>query len=1004
MKTGIQRGFLSSSAIALIAGLVRGVCEVRGRGLRFAVASVAALAPVAVSAHTDLLGYIVTAGSSAGLYNVEIIYGSWHTGSIAPEGDLNLYQDGTLVGTQTFTSLLGPVANGVLPAGLVPGDNYFWADGDDLTSDGTGHTIYNFQSVTFLDITPGTFTFGYATTGGLSQNWTPSGNAIQNGSFVLTSGGGVVVPGTIPNIDMAQPSYASSGLETLVNPVFEGGTLAIDEDGVNYTTNFTLDDSPTNTVDSLGNDTTLSGVFSDTTGFAGTITFADTVGGGSVTLTGANTHTGGTTLDSGILILGGAGTLGAATGATTVNGGTLNLGGTSQTQASLTQNGGVIANGNIDVNDYVLTNGTLATDAVVDASNQFALTNGLIDGTLTGTGTLNKIGTGTVTLSGPNTYTGGTAITGGTLIGSAGSFGSGAIANDATLVLQQQTDATLLNPLSGTGVLNKLGGGTLAITGDNSAYTGTTNIVGGALDISGSLANSAVNVGSGALLTGTGTVGTTTLASGSAIMPAGTTLGGINVNGAFTQSAGAVYYTQISPATVTSDTIVVAGPAVLEAGAILNVSQTSFAINPIGTRYTVLTSNALTGTYTLTGNTHLTAFLTLVDTYDAQNAYLEVTQTTNFVDVAGTFNQRQTATGVQTLPPTSPVFTAVSLSPTIDDARYAYDQLSGEIYASLLGSLANDSRFARNAALSRMQDINCKVEQPDEKNQAVGSDDRNEQGCSSEYLTAWGSAFGSWGARDGDGNAHDLDRSTGGFFVGMDAPLDSTWRFGVFTGYSHSETNVDYVRSSAQTDDYHFGVYGSGQWSNLALRMGAVYTHHEISTNRHVAFGSFDERVSADYSARTAQTFAELAYQATFNSARFEPFAQIAYANVDTGGFNETGGSAALHSDGSTFDSTFTTLGVRFSGDYFVNGMKLRPNAMIGWRHAFESTAKTGLAFTGSSGFEVAGTPIASDTLVLEAGFDVDVTPNASLGLSYAGQYGDGEVDQGVRADFKLRF
>ncbi len=1174
---------MGSTALAFAAAVARGATAVQNSSITYGVAAVIALAPVVVAAHTNALGYIIGAGSAAGLFNVEIVYGSWHGGTIAPEGDLALSQDGTLIGTQTFTSLLGPVANGVVPDGLIPGTNYFFADGASLSPVNNGQGVFNFQSVTFLDLTPGTFTFGYATTSGLSVNWEPSGSAIQNGSFVLTAGGGVVVPGITPNIDTTEGSYASSGLGTDVNPVFEGGTLAIDEAGSSYSNDFTLDASASNTIDSLGNSTTLTGTFANAAGAAGTISFIDSVGGGTVTLEGANTHTGGTTLNSGTLALAGAGTLGAATGSTAVNGGTLDLGTTAQTQATLSQAGGVVTNGLIAVTDYVLTGGLLDASATVSAENEFALSGGGVAGTLTGTGAvvkdgagsvvlagandftggttvnagvlavtgagtlgsatgatvvnggaldlgttsqtqstltqnggvvangtaivdtytlnggalagsatvnasssfnvsegaiagaltgsgeLSKSGAGTVVLAGLNDYTGGTAITAGTLqigaggtsgsivgnvandgvlafnradaivfggdisgsgalvqagsgttvlagnntytggtlinagtvVGSVGSFGSGPIVNDSALVFQQDANATFGNLLAGSGVLTKAGQGVLEVAGDSSAFTGVTNVAAGSLLVSGSLANSAVNVGSGASLGGAGVVGSTTLLAGSTISPGSATLGGLTVNGSFVQGAGAVYQAQINPVTGASDVIIVSGAAALEAGAVLNVSQVSRAINPVGTRFTVLSAGSLAGTYTLVGDTNLTAFLSLVDTYDGANAYLEVAQTRSFVDVAATANQRGVASALQTLPTASPVFAAVALSLTQEEAQFAYDQLSGEVHASLLGSLANDSRFARNAALARLRSADCRADVADPNTSSSSS---STSGCEDEKVTAWGSAFGSWGDRDGNGNASSVDRSTGGFFVGMDTPLDPTWRVGLLTGYSQSTTDVDYLRSKAESDDYHIGAYSSGSWGDLNVRFGAIYTHHEISTSRQVAFGSFSETVSADYSANTAQTFAEISYQVAFAQAKLEPFAQIAYANVDTNGFRETGGFSALQDGDTSFDSTFTTLGLRATGLYTVNGLVVRPNGIIGWRHSFQSDLSTTLSYADSASFGVDGTPIAADALVVEAGFDVDVAPNAALGLSYTGQYGDGEVDQGVRADFKYRF
>ena len=532
-----RRILLTSASFSIMTAVGQGVREAARRTVLSATAAGLVMAPIAAQAHTDSLGYILTENTTnAGNFDVQIVYGSWHTGSIAPEGDLNLYKDGSLIGTETFAILLGNVADGVLPTGLTPGENYFYANGNDLSPTRVPGSsgIYNFQAATFLDLAPGTYTFGYATTSGLSVNWEPASAAINAGTFIINADGSVGVPGINDDIDTSQGSYGSSQLGTDLNPAFKGGTLAIDEDGETYSNNFTLDGSGTSTIDASGNSTTLSGSFSDeTSGTPGSITFADSGDGGRVTLTGVNTHTGGTTVDGGTVALGGSGTLGAASGTTTVNGGTLNLGGTSQVQATVQQSGGSLQNGTVTTGQYSLDGGTLAANAVVEASDSFDLTSGTVNGTLSGAGTVNKTGSGTVTVTGANDYTGGTVVSGGVLaISGSGTLGAdtgsttlnggtlslggtsrvqanldqaGGVLSDGTITVDDYSlaggtvnaDATIVanngfdlqagvvaGTLSGTGAVDKSGTGTVVLTGTND-YTGGTAVNGGTLALSG---------------------------------------------------------------------------------------------------------------------------------------------------------------------------------------------------------------------------------------------------------------------------------------------------------------------------------------------------------------------------------------------------------------------------------------------------------------------------------------------------------------------------------------
>ncbi|MBP2444337.1 outer membrane autotransporter protein [Rhizobium leguminosarum] len=78
---------------------------------------------------------------------------------------------------------------------------------------------------------------------------------------------------------------------------------------------------------------------------------------------------------------------------------------------------------------------------------------------------------------------------------------------------------------------------------------------------------------------------------------------------------------------------------------------------------------------------------------------------------------------------------------------------------------------------------------------------------------------------------------------------------------------------------------------------------------------------------------------------------------------------------------------------------------MLGWQHAFGDTTPTSdLSFDGGSKFTVAGVPIRQNAAVIEAGVDFTLTPAATFGLSYNGQFASDANDQSVHADFRVTF
>ncbi|MER9948491.1 autotransporter domain-containing protein [Mesorhizobium sp. M0047] len=602
--------------------------------------------------------------------------------------------------------------------------------------------------------------------------------------------------------------------------------------------------------------------------------------------------------------------------------------------------------------------------------------------------------TGTLNIGGAA----GAAATGAGILDSATlqfGFGTGALNFNHT-----NTNYTFDAAISGLGTINQIAGNT-NLTADSSGFTGATNVSGGRLAVNGSLASSLVTI-TGGMLGGNGTVGGIAAQSGGIIAP-GNSIGTLNVAGNVDQAAGSIYLVELT-STGTSDFLHAAGTATIDSGALIDVVKLDGAPYVAGTHYTVLQADGgVTGTYTFGGNTG-TAFLGLVDSYDANHLYLDVVQK-SFASVGLTPNQIAAGAGAESLGSGNPLFDAIFALPSEAAAQDAFDQLSGEIHASARGMLLEDSRFIRDAATSRISaafgDAGSTAALPV---MAYGEGGPEMVAADTDRFAVWGQAFGSWGNTDSDGNAAAFDRSTGGLLAGADTQL-GTWRVGLLGGYSHSSFDADDRNSSGKSDSYHLGLYGGTNWGAIAFRTGAAYSWNSLSTKRAVAFNGFTDGLSADYDAGTAQAFGELAYKADAGHFKFEPFANLAYVSVHTDGFSETGGAAALTSAGSTTDATFTTLGLRASTDLGLGEIKATVRGMLGWRHAFgDDTPASSFAFAGGDLFTIAGVPVARDAAVVEAGLDLNMSANATLGLSYTGQFGGGTVDQGAKVNLGLRF
>jgi outer membrane autotransporter protein len=523
----------------------------------------------------------------------------------------------------------------------------------------------------------------------------------------------------------------------------------------------------------------------------------------------------------------------------------------------------------------------------------------------------------------------------------------------------------------------------------------------------------------------------------------GNSIGTINVVGPYTQAANSTYTVELN--TTTSDLINVTGAATIQGGAGVNVVGAP-GFYTLGQRYTILTaSGGVTGQYaTLTDNLPFVDF-TLAS--DPSNIFLDVARSTvSFQEIAQTPNQRAAAAGAEALGVGNAVFDAAVMLDA-PNARRAFDLLSGEIHASVTGTILEDSRFVRDAINGRLRqsvggpasifapqfaalnfgevenstvalafDGGAMAYAATKRKRVRDTMDRAlpmkaAPAAAGRVFTTWGQAFGNWGHTRGDGNAASLSRTSGGLITGMDVTasgsLGDIWRAGFAGGYQHTSIDVADRNSSGGVDSYHLAAYGGRQIGALGLRAGAAYSWHDVSTSRNIVFPGFNDATKAQYNANTAQAFGEVGYGVTWRQFALEPFAGLAYVHVHTDSFAETGGAAALAGSGGTTSTTYSTLGLRAAALLpWQNLSNLIAKSSLGWRHAFGTVTPTAqLNFaSGTTSFLVAGAPVAREAAAVEMGLEGRVWRNGTFGLAYSGQIASNADDHGVNANFVQRF
>lgn len=650
--------------------------------------------------------------------------------------------------------------------------------------------------------------------------------------------------------------------------------------------------------------------------------------------------------------------------------------------------------------------------------------NVLFQGDMTGPGSLAITGPGTVTLSGANSYSGGTFVQQGTLALTGTLGGSVTVASGASFTSQggylvaagqsfqnggsfsSSTALYNLGTLLNTGTLTAPVGNTGTLTNSSVIIGAVTNV--GTLANGGAIMGHVINSG---MLTGTGSVLSLEQRAGGTLAPGGAgALGVASVFETMSTAAGSTLLVDLGPSGL-SDRVAAGGAVTLSGGTLaLNVLPAA----TIGSRYTVLTADSVSGRFDTLSVSN--PFFSASVSYDAADVAVTLGRSSVPLSVyAVTPNERAVANAADTLPYSNGLSQAlVQLSGGASAA--AYKALSGEAYASTSSALSAQSILVRNMVMDRARQPASTAPAPLPPLAyatpasagpfgALAPAASAEADAAAAQRAFWAEAFGAWGHLDGNGNASSASTSTGGVMVGVDGRIGTDWRAGFAAGYGSSQVSVADVAASTSADTVTIAVYGGGPVGALAARGGAAYGWSSMSASRTVNFSGFLNQLSADYGAQTAQLFGELAYPVAVSGVALEPFAGLAYVNVSTGAFTEAGGPAALSTGGSSSGVTYSSLGLRGTLPWAMGDLRGAARASLAWQHAFgDVTPMTTFSFSGSQPFTVAGTPVAQDAALVEAGLDIAFSSSLTASVFYAGQLASDAQENMLKGGLTLRF
>lgn len=347
----------------------------------------------------------------------------------------------------------------------------------------------------------------------------------------------------------------------------------------------------------------------------------------------------------------------------------------------------------------------------------------------------------------------------------------------------------------------------------------------------------------------------------------------------------------------------------------------------------------------------------------------------------------KSASQLQTAKPVATSNAAINalLGSDMATAAGAIDQLSGYNAADLGNATLSSIAPIGNGMLSAM-------------------DQRDPQDAHSDGQV-WVQAIGNSGRIGKQLGSYALKHSTKGLILGTDWAVSPDWRLGVIG--SKTQTRLDSHQFDGRLDSWHVGAYALHQDGPIALRLGAVYGNHDGSTKRHVAFNGFSDRLKGRYDANTQQVLGEVGYHLNVGHFDIEPYVQVGYQRYQRDRYTEKGGDAALQFSGQSQDNYNSNLGLRLARTFPLDqGMRLMPRLNLGWKHLYGETRGTSRQRLASEGntYTVEGVELDRDSLLLEAGLDLAVSPRHTLGLSYRGETGQDNRNGALMGQWRMMF
>jgi autotransporter-associated beta strand protein len=624
-------------------------------------------------------------------------------------------------------------------------------------------------------------------------------------------------------------------------------------------------------------------------------------------------------------------------------------------------------------------------------------------------------GTGYVDFSGSFGPNGDGRITAGSIAGSGTYYiGAGNTLTVGSNNLSTEVSGVIADFLCGCspgpGSLEKVGTGTLTLSGVNT-YTGTTTVFGGILDVEGSIAPSSLTtVNAGGTLTGAGTTGNATIASGGILLPGNGTPGSsMTIAGNLAFQSGALYLVQVTSATSTFANVT--GTAALDGFVGASIAANSTLMK----QYTILTAaGGHSGTFAGVDTLGLPGGLVASLSYDPTHAYL------NFaLDFAAksnlNINQQNVGTALTNffnanggIPFTFAAMTPADLSQASGETATGTQQATFEAMNLFLGLLTDPFIAGRGGSGSPASGATPFADQDDDASAYAAKKRDAARGAFAKIPTkaeaarndlldprwsVWGAAYGGGATTDGNA-ALGSNSSTArafGFVAGADYRISPATLAGFALAGGGTNFSVNGF-GTGRSDLFQAGAFVRHNVGAAYVSAAAAYGWQDVTTDRTVTIAGID-RLHAEFNANAYSGRIEGGYRyvtpwmgiTPYAAGQFTTYMLPAYAEQALSG----SGAFALNYAAKDVTDSRTELGIRTDRSFAMQNAILTLRGRLAWAHDFNTDRNISAVFQTLPGasFVVNGAAQAHDSALTTASAEVKWLNGFSLAATFEGEF-----------------